>query len=82
MTYKQTEIQIGKNGLTEGIFTNLKTIFTTHKVVKISVLKSAGHEREKVKQMAEEIVSKLGKNYTYRIIGFVIIVMKFRKDVR
>ena len=80
--YKQSEIQIGKNGLTEGIIENLKTIFTTHKVVKISVLKSAGHEREKVKQMAEEIISKLGKKYTYKIIGFVIIVMKFRKDVR
>jgi len=82
MTYKQTTIQIGKNGLTEGIIGNLKTIFTTHKVVKISVLKSAGREREKVKQMAEEIVSNLGKNYTYKMIGFVIIVMKFRKDVR
>lgn len=80
--YRQTTLQIGKNGLTEGIIENLKLAFTTHKVVKISVLKSAGHEREKVKQMAEEIVSKLGKKYTYKIIGFVIIVMKFRKDVR
>ena len=80
--YKQSEIQIGKNGLTAGIIENLKTIFTTHKVVKISVLKSARSSRDDVKKIAEEIIDKLGKKYTYKIIGFVIIVMKFRKDVR
>ena len=80
--YKQSEIQIGKNGLTEGIIENLKTIFTTHKVVKISVLKSARNSKDDVKKIAEEIVEKLGKKYTYKIIGFAIIVMKFRKDVR
>jgi len=78
--YKQTKIQIGKNGLTSGIIKNLKLAFTTHNVVKISVLKSAGHEREKVLEIGEKIVSELGRKYTYKIIGFVIIVRKWRKE--
>ena len=78
--YKQTRLQIGKNGLTEGIIENLKLAFTTHQVVKISVLKSAGHERGDVQKIAEKIVSELGKKYTYKIIGFVIIVRKWRRE--
>jgi len=80
--YKQSEIQIGKSRLTEGIIENLKTIFKTHKVVKISVLKSARNSRDDVKKIAEEIADKLGKKYTYRIIGFVIILRKWRKEQR
>ena len=50
--------------------------------MKISVLKSGGHEREKVKEMADKMVSELGKNFTYRIVGFTISVRKWRKDKR
>jgi len=82
MTYKQTIIQIGKNKLTEGIIENLKTIFKTHNVVKISVLKSARDDREEVKRISSEILEKLGKKYNSKIIGFTIIVRKFRKEQR
>jgi len=78
----QTSMQIGKNGLTEGTIKWLKNAFKTHKLVKISVLKSGGHEREKVKEMADKMVSELGKNFTYRIVGFTISVRKWRKDKR
>jgi len=50
--------------------------------VKISVLKNAGHEKSKVKKYSEEILNHLGKNYTARIIGFTIIVKKWRKEQR
>jgi len=82
MTYKQTIIQIGKNKLTGGIIENLKTIFKTHNVVKISVLKSARDDREEVKRISSEILEKLGKKYNSKIIGFTIIVRKFRKEQR
>ncbi|MBM3233558.1 hypothetical protein FJZ19_00515 [Candidatus Pacearchaeota archaeon] len=75
----QTSMQIGKNGLTEGILQVLKNSFKTHDIVKISVLKS-GREKEKVEEMAEEIVDELGKKYTAKIIGFTIIVRKWRKE--
>ena len=76
------QINIGKNSLTEGIITALKNAFKNHENIKISVLKSGGHEREKIKQMAENIVAKLGKNFTYRIIGFTISLKKWRRTKR
>jgi len=78
----QTSMQIGKNGLTEGIISWLKNAFKTHELVKVSVLKSGGHEKEKVKEMADKMVSELGRNFTYRIVGFTINVRKWRKDKR
>jgi RNA-binding protein YhbY len=78
----QSEIQIGKNGITENFINSLKNNFKTHINVRISVLKSSGRDREKIKEMSEQILEKLGKNYTSRIIGFTIIVKKWRKPVR
>ncbi|MDO8528506.1 MAG: YhbY family RNA-binding protein [Nanoarchaeota archaeon] len=74
--------QLGKNGITEGFITSLQNDFKKHVSIRISVLSGAGREREKVKKYSEEILDKLGKNYTSKIIGFVIIVRKWRKDVR
>lgn len=76
------EIQIGKNGLTEGLVTRLKNDFKTHELVKIHVLKSAGHDKEKVAEMSEELLDKLGKKFTCRIIGFILIIRKWRKEKR
>lgn len=78
----QSEIQIGKNGVTENFINSLKNNFKTHINVRISVLKSSGRDREKIKEMAEQIREKLGNNYTAKIIGFTIILKKWRKPVR
>lgn len=77
----QTRMQIGKNGLTSGVIESLRISFKKHQLVKISILKSAGREREKVKEMGEKIVSNLGNNYTCKIIGFTLIVRKWRRAV-
>lgn len=76
----QAEIQIGKNGITENFIASLKNIFKIHINVRISVLKSSGRDREKIKEMAKLILDKLGDNYTARIIGFTIILKKWRKS--
>jgi len=76
------QVNIGKKGLNEGTFELLENAFKYNKDVKISVLKSGGHEREKIKQMAEEIINKLGNRYTYRIVGFTIFLKKWRKAKR
>ena len=73
------EIQLGKNGITESFIESLKHIFENHENVRLSVLKSAGHDKEKVKNYSEEILEKLGNNYTAKIIGFKIILKKWRK---
>ncbi len=76
------QIQIGKQGITKNFLSTLDSYFKKHKTVKISVLKSAGHDKEKVKKFAEEILNFLGKTYTARVIGFKIVLKKWRKSVR
>ena len=72
----EIKFQIGKNGLTSGIINSLELAFKNRKQVRISVLKSGTRDREKTKQMAEEIANKLRRNYIYKIIGFTIIMRK------
>ena len=74
--------QLGKQGLTKNFIESLKNVFKNHEIVRISVLKGAGHEKEKLKQYSEELLDKLGKNYTAKIIGFVIVLKKWRKEKR
>lgn len=76
---RQLAMQLGKNGITENFIETLKNNFKSHNNVRISVLKSAGHERGRIKEMGEEIIGKLGANYTAKIIGFTIIIRKWRK---
>ena len=77
-----TEMQLGKNGITDNFIQTLKNCFESYEVVRISVLKSAGHEKEKIKKYSEELLEKLGKNYTSKKIGFKIILRKWRKPKR
>ncbi|MFH1503695.1 MAG: YhbY family RNA-binding protein [Candidatus Diapherotrites archaeon] len=75
------QIQLGKNGLTENFISNLKHHFDNCKNIKISVLKSCCRDREELKKISEEILNKLGKTYTVKIIGYTIIVKKWRRDM-
>jgi RNA-binding protein YhbY len=73
---------MGKQGITDGFVEMLKNHFKKSKIIRISVLKSAGHDKEKIKGYSSEILEKLGANYVARVIGFTIVVQKFRKAVR
>jgi RNA-binding protein YhbY len=73
-------IQIGKNGLTSGIIQAIKNSFKTRENVKIQLLKSTGHTKEKTQEIAEEIIQELGNKYTYKILGFSIFFKKWRKE--
>ena len=75
-------VQLGKQGITDNFISTLESHFKNHGNVKICVLKSARESREKVKRYSEEILEKLGKNYTAKIIGFTINVKKWRKARR
>jgi len=76
------QIQLGKNGLTESFIGNLKNHFNICKNIKISVLRSCCRDREELKKISNEILEKLGKTYTARIIGYTIIVKKWRREMR
>ena len=75
----KAHIQIGKNGLTDGVMTTIKNAFANRNDVKISVLKAAGHDKEKVSEIADKIIESLGNKFTYRIVGFSIFLKKWRK---
>ncbi len=77
-----SNLQLGKQGLTDNFIQTLKGHFQKHDNVKVRVLASAGHEKAKVKEYSEEILKKLGEHYTARVIGFTIFVKKWRKPVR
>jgi len=74
--------QLGKQGLTDNFIDTLKNHFKKHDVVRISVLKSAGHDKKKVKEHSDKLLDDLGVNYTSKIIGFTIILKKWRKAKR
>jgi len=76
------KFQIGKSGVTEGVIDSLTLCFKTHKSVRISVLKSAERDREKIKKIADELCSKLPGNYKYTIVGFTIILRKSSKNAK
>ena len=70
------KFQIGKNGINDGLIENLNRTFKKHKMMRIVVLKNAVRDKEKVKEMAEEIRTRLVGKYNYRIIGFTIAMKK------
>jgi len=73
------EIQLGKNGITENFIVSLKTQFNSSRTVKVSVLPSARESKEDVKKYSTILLEKLGENYTSRVIGFTIVLKKWRK---
>lgn len=76
------KVQLGKQGITENFIKTLEHCFKTHENVKVCVLKSAGHDKKKVKEYSDEILEKLGKRYTAKNIGFTISIKKWRKNKR
>lgn len=76
------QIQLGKNGITDNFIETLKNQFKNHENVKISVLKNASRDKKRIKEFSEEILEKLEKRYTTRVIGFTIVVKKWRKKIR
>jgi len=77
-----SQVQLGKQGITENFLATLQHHFKNHEIVKVSVLKSADHDRAKVQEYSEKILNHLGKKFTSRIIGFTIIVRKWKKAMR
>lgn len=75
-----SQVQLGKQGISENFINTLKTHFKNHEIVKVSILKNAGHDKSKVKEYCNNILGQLGKKYTGKIVGFTIILKKWRKN--
>ena len=76
--FQESSVQLGKQGVSENFIATLKGHFENHKQVRISVLKNARKNKDDVKKYANEIISKLGAKYTYKTIGFTILLRKWR----
>jgi len=77
-----SSIQVGKNGVTDNLIGTLKTHFKNHQNVKVVFLKSSIRDKRKLKKATLEIIEALGKNYTYRILGYTAFIKKWRKAQR
>ena len=79
---QESSVQLGKQGVTENFIGTLEGHFQNHKVVKVSVLRNARKNKDDVKAYAEDIIKRLGGRYTYKTIGFTIILRKWKNPVR
>ena len=76
------KLQIGKNGLSPEFIEQVKSIFKGEKLVKISILKSACRDKKDAENMAKELIDVLGTKYDYKLVGYVITLIKYRKEQR
>ena len=76
------KLQIGKNGLSPEFISQVKSFFEKERLIKIDILKSACRDKSHAKEMAEELMTKLGPKYGYKLVGYVITVIKYRKEQR
>ncbi len=80
--FHESNVQLGKQGVTENFIGTLEGHFQNHRMVKVSVLKNARKNKEDIKKYADEIIKRLGDRYTGKTIGFTIILKKWKKSVR
>ena len=75
-------LQMGKNGLTLAFIEQVKSIFEKETLVKISILKSACRDKKDAEKIGDDLVEALGKKYDYKLVGYVLTVVKYRKEQR
>ena len=75
-------LQIGKNGLSQEFVQQVKKIFENEQILKISILKSARKNKQDAEKIGQKLVDALGKNYIFRLVGYVLTINKFRRDMR
>ena len=76
------KMQIGKNKLTLEFIEQARRLFEKADSIRINVLKSACRDKNELKKIAEDLVNGLGRNFTFKAIGYVIIINKYRRNVR
>ncbi len=76
------KLQMGKNGLTEAFVKQINSIFENEKLVKISILKSACRDKIEAEKISEDLIDMLGAKYGYKLIGYVLTIVKYRKNQR
>ena len=73
---------MGKGGLSDAFVEQVRSVFEKEKVMKISILKSACRDKKEADEIGRKLVGLLGKKYGYKLVGYVLTVIKYRKDWR
>ncbi len=73
------KLQIGKSGLTPEFIENLKLVSKNVENIRINMLKSSGRNRDEVQRVKDALLAELGSKFTARVIGFTIILKKWRR---
>ncbi|MFH0808217.1 MAG: YhbY family RNA-binding protein [archaeon] len=76
------QLQMGKAGLSEAFVEQVRSVFENETMIKISILKSACRDKEEAKKIGEDLVGALGTKFGFKLVGYVLTVIKFRKDQR
>ena len=74
--------QLGKSKIDENFLETIRTSFKNQDIIKIKVLETQTRDREEIRKLAEEIAKGIEsetRRYKPRVIGFTIILNKFRK---
>jgi RNA-binding protein YhbY len=74
-----TQLQLGKAGLSDAFIEQVRSIFEHERVLKISILKSACRDRDDARKIGEDLIAALGPKFGFKLIGYVLTIMKFRK---
>ncbi len=73
------KIQVGKNGLTSDVISQIKNFFEKERMIKVVLLKSACRDKKEAENIASSIIDELGPKYRAKLIGYVLTISKFRK---
>ena len=76
------QLQMGKAGLSEAFVEQVRSVFENETLVKISILKSACRDKDEARKIGEDLVGSLGTKFGFKLVGYVLTVIKFRKDQR
>ena len=77
MIREQAKIQIGKNGLTDGVLGQIKEMLKTRKSVRVSMLKTSVSNKKEAQDATDKIMNFLGSGYRHRLIGHTIVIHRF-----
>jgi RNA-binding protein YhbY len=72
-------LQLGKGGLSGAFVEQIKNIFEKERVLKITILRSCCRDKKKAEAIGEELVSRLGSKFGFKLVGYVLTVVKYRK---
>ncbi|MBS3087667.1 YhbY family RNA-binding protein [Candidatus Pacearchaeota archaeon] len=76
------QLQMGKAGLSSAFVEQVRSVFESEGMVKISILRSACRDKSEAMKIGETLVEALGTKFGFKLVGYVLTVIKFRKDQR